>query len=109
MKDRLEAIRTRALAELATTPAPAQIENVRVGVLGRAGELTAIMRGMRDVPPDERPAIGQLVNEIKRELEGPDRSAAGSAKRAEMERALAGSGLTLPCPAPGSRAAGYIL
>ena len=89
----------RALAELADDASAGQIENVRVGVLGRAGELTAIMRGMRDVPPDERPAIGQLVNEIKRELEGPDRGAAGARqKRAAMQRALAGERLDVTLP-----------
>ena len=47
----------------------AQIENVRVRVLGRAGELTEIMRRMREVPNAERPAMGRLVNEIKGAVE----------------------------------------
>ena len=98
MKDRLEAIRSRALAELADNASAEQIENVRVGVLGRAGELTAIMRGMRDVPPDERPVIGQLVNAIKRELEARIEALQERQKRAAMEHALAEQRLDVTLP-----------
>src|SRR5229473_7475486 len=69
MKEQLEEIRSRAMAELGDESTRDQIENVRVRVLGRAGELTTIMRSMRDVPASERPAMGQLVNQIKSEIE----------------------------------------
>ena len=69
MKEQLEEIRRRAMAELADDANEAQIDAVRVRVLGRSGELTEIMRGMREVPNAERPAIGQLINQIKREVE----------------------------------------
>ncbi len=89
MKEQLEAIRGRALAQLPDDATAEQIEQVRVGVLGRSGELTAIMRRMRDVPAQERPAIGQLVNEIKRELESRIQALQESQERARMQRALA--------------------
>ena len=57
------------MAELGDDAGEAQIDAVRVRVLGRSGELTEIMRGMREVPNAERPAIGQLINQIKREVE----------------------------------------
>jgi phenylalanyl-tRNA synthetase alpha chain len=88
MREQLEAIRNRALAQLSDDASPEQIEQVRVGVLGRSGELTAIMRGMRDVPAEERPAIGQLVNEIKRELESRIQALQETQERARMQRAL---------------------
>ncbi len=69
MREQLEEIRRRAIAELADDAGEAQIDAVRVRVLGRSGELTEIMRGMREVPGAERPAIGQLINQIKREVE----------------------------------------
>ena len=69
MKEQLEEIRSRAMAELGDETTREQIENVRVRVLGRAGELTSIMRSMRDVPASERPAMGQLVNQIKSAIE----------------------------------------
>ena len=53
MKEQLDEIRRRAMAELADDAAESAIEVVRVRVLGRQGELTEIMRGMRDVPQAE--------------------------------------------------------
>ena len=55
MKEQLEEIRARALAELGDGASEAQIEEVRVRVLGRAGELTEIMRRMREVPNGSGP------------------------------------------------------
>jgi phenylalanyl-tRNA synthetase alpha chain len=66
---RLESIRDRALAELAESSKAEQIEAVRVRVLGRSGELTELLRSMRELPEDERPAVGQLANQVKRQIE----------------------------------------
>ena len=70
MREQLEDIRAARWRELGDGASDEQIEAVRVRVLGRAGELTEIMRRMREVPNEERPAIGQLINQIKREVEG---------------------------------------
>ncbi len=86
MREQLEEIRSRALAELGDGATEAQIENVRVRVLGRAGELTEIMRRMREVPNEERPAIGRLINELKSEVESRIAALSETLKHAEMER-----------------------
>jgi phenylalanyl-tRNA synthetase alpha chain len=88
MKEQLEAIRARALQELAGAADTERIEDVRVRVLGRGGELTEIMRGMRDVPAEERPAIGQLVNTIKREIEERIAALQEAQRVAALERSL---------------------
>ncbi len=88
MKERLEEIRRRALAELEQAASREQIENVRVRVLGRSGELTQIMRGMREIPAEQRPAIGQLINQIKREIESRIESLEEALARGAMERSL---------------------
>jgi phenylalanyl-tRNA synthetase alpha chain len=98
MREQLEEIRRRALAELSDGAAEAQIENVRVRVLGRTGELTEVMRGMREVPNDERPALGRLVNEIKSEVEGRIAALTDELKRAAMERALGEAQLDVTLP-----------
>ncbi len=89
MKEQLEEIRRRAIAELSDDAADAAIEAVRVRVLGRQGELTEIMRGMRDVPQAERPALGQLVNQIKREVESRIEALQAHREHAALERSLA--------------------
>jgi phenylalanyl-tRNA synthetase alpha chain len=93
MKEQLEAIRQRALAELADDAGTEQIEAVRVRVLGRAGELTEIMRRMREVAQAERPAIGQLVNQVKRELESRIEVLQERQRRGELERSLSAAKL----------------
>ncbi|HUY18479.1 MAG TPA: phenylalanine--tRNA ligase subunit alpha [Candidatus Binataceae bacterium] len=98
MKDQLEEIRIRALRELADDATEAAIENVRVRVLGRSGELTEIMRRMREVAPAERPAIGQLVNQIKGELEARIEVLQGQLKQAALERSLAETRLDVTLP-----------
>ncbi len=88
MKDQLEEIRRRAIAELTDEADEAQIDAVRVRVLGRSGELTEIMRGMREVPNAERPAIGQLINQIKNEVEARVEALSEKLKAASLTKSL---------------------
>jgi phenylalanyl-tRNA synthetase alpha chain len=69
MKEALEQIRTAALAQLAAGGGAAAIEAVRVRYLGRKGELTTVMRRLREVPAEERPVMGALLNQVKDEIE----------------------------------------
>ncbi len=69
MKERLSEIRQRALARIAEAGDPARLDEVRVAFLGKKGELTAVLRGMKDVDPAERPQVGQMVNDLRAELE----------------------------------------
>jgi len=98
MREQLEEIRERALAELGDDAGDAQIEAVRVRVLGRSGELTGIMRRMREAPPEERPAIGRLVNEIKDQLEARIAALVEIRKREAMARSLNAAALDVTLP-----------
>ena len=48
---------------------PEKLNDVRVKFLGKKGELTAVLKGMKDVAPEERPKVGQLVNETRAAIE----------------------------------------
>ncbi|MGH7905488.1 MAG: phenylalanine--tRNA ligase subunit alpha, partial [Candidatus Binataceae bacterium] len=98
MKEQLEEIRTRSIAELGDGANAAQIENVRVRVLGRGGELTEIMRRMREAPPAERPAIGHLVNQLKAELEARIEVLQQKLKEAALTRSLGEAALDVTLP-----------
>jgi phenylalanyl-tRNA synthetase alpha chain len=98
MREQLEQIRARALQELADDAVEAQVEAVRVRVLGRGGELTDIMRRMREVPNEEKPLIGRLVNEIKIELETRIEELASAQKRAAMEQSLSAASIDVTLP-----------
>ncbi len=98
MREQVEEIRRLALAELGDDAGPEQIENVRVRVLGRSGELTAIMRAMGGVPANERPAIGRMINEIKGELESRIEVLQRRLADAAMERSLREERLDVTLP-----------
>jgi phenylalanyl-tRNA synthetase alpha chain len=98
MREQLDEIKTRAMSELADSATDEQIEVVRVRVLGRSGELTEIMRGMRYVPNAERPAMGQLINQIKREVEERIEHLKSALKHAELERSLSEARLDVTLP-----------
>lgn len=54
-----------ALAAVAAAKTPEDVENVRIKFLGRNGSLTALMKGLRDVPPADKPAFGQALNALR--------------------------------------------
>ena len=69
MKETLNSISIAAKEAIAAAADEAQIEEIRVKYLGKKGELTAILKQMGSLSPEERPKMGALVNEAKQELE----------------------------------------
>lgn len=69
MKQQLETILANAKNKLSEIKDARELDAVRVMYLGKKGELTAILKGMKDVAPEERPVIGQLVNDVREKLE----------------------------------------
>ena len=69
MKEQLEAIRKSALDAVAETRTAADLEAVRVRYLGKKGELTAVLKQMGKLSPEERPVMGQLANDVRAALE----------------------------------------
>ena len=69
MKEKLKQIRTAALEQLDAVDSTEKLEQLRVKFLGKKGELTAVLRGMGALSPEERPAIGQIANEIRESVE----------------------------------------
>lgn len=69
MKEKLEQIKTEAVREIQNSDGLAKLNDVRVAFLGKKGELTAVLKGMKDVLPEERPIVGQLVNETRESIE----------------------------------------
>ena len=65
MKDKLQAIREEALKQIRESNRLDKLNEVRVSFLGKKGELTAVLKGMKNVDPKERPFVGQMVNETR--------------------------------------------
>ena len=69
MKEQLELIKQNALAALDAAETPAALEELRVKLLGKKGELTAGLKMMGKLSPEERPVMGQLANAVRAEIE----------------------------------------
>src|SRR5438034_9546764 len=98
MRAELERIRQAALAALDSCSDEAALEQVRVSMLGRKGELTAVLRGMRDVPEAERPAMGALVNSVKSEVEAAIEAIGLRLEAARLVRSLAEERIDVTLP-----------
>ena len=69
MKEKLQKIREEAMHQIEQSADLGKLNDVRVAILGKKGELTAVLKGMKDVSPEERPLVGQLVNETRESIE----------------------------------------
>ena len=83
MKARLEQIRERALSQIKGCETAEKLNEIRVAVLGKKGELTDLLKSMRDLAPEERPKVGQMVNDTRAEIEKVLEET-----KAKMEKAL---------------------
>jgi len=79
----VDQIREQALAQINSCETTDQLNEIRVSVLGKKGELTSVLKSMKDVAPEDRPKVGQWVNDARAEIE-----AVLEQRKTQMERAL---------------------
>lgn len=88
MKQKLEEIRARAEAQLQKIDSLADLEALRVQVLGKKGELTAILKSMGSLSAEERPKMGQLANEVRQSIEAMLTEKTKQLKEKQMRREI---------------------
>ncbi len=88
MKEQIESIKEKALQRISEANDMQTLNEVRVEFLGKKGELTAVLRGMGALSPEERPVIGALVNEVRDTLEGKISEAEAKLKEKELQAKL---------------------
>ncbi len=69
MKEKLQAIRDNAIAKINEAQDLDALNEIKVNILGKKSELTQVLKGMKDVAPEDRPKVGQMVNEAREEIE----------------------------------------
>ncbi len=69
IKEKLQEIREEAEKRIQSSEGLEQLNEVRVAYLGKKGQLTAVLKGMKEVAPEERPVVGQLVNDARVHIE----------------------------------------
>ena len=88
MKEKLEAIRNQAKERIEDIKDLQALSELKVKILGKKGELTEILRGMKDLSPEERPVVGSLVNKVRDEIEDTLKKAEELLKQKELEKKL---------------------
>ena len=69
MKERLEAIKEETIAKIKNAEDLNILNDIRVEILGKKGQLTEVLKGMKDVAPEDRPKVGQMVNDTRKAIE----------------------------------------
>ena len=93
MKGQLEQIKQNALAALDAADSIAQLEELRVKLLGKKGELTAVLKQMGKLSAEERPVMGQLANAVRAEIEEKLEQQKATLSAAALEAQLAADAL----------------
>ncbi len=98
MKEKLELLKSEALLAISNASDEKQIDEIRIKYLGKKGELTAILKQMGSLSPEERPIMGQLVNKAKAELEEAIGAASESFKAKAADQRLKAETLDITMP-----------
>jgi phenylalanyl-tRNA synthetase alpha chain len=99
MKDPIEAIQADALACIAAAADIRALEDARVAVLGKKGSLTEVSAGMRDVPKEDKAAVGALLNTARNAITAALEEKQLTLQDIADKQALEGIDLTLPARA----------
>ena len=98
MKQQLESIRQAAMDALEKAATPADLEELRVKLLGKKGELTAVLKQMGKLSAEERPVMGQLANNVRAAIEEKLEQRKAAVHAAAMEAKLAAEAVDVTIP-----------
>lgn len=102
----LETIVETALRQIREAGEPAALERVRVEYLGKQGRITGYLKGLKSLPPDERPLAGQRANEAKQALQGAIEARAGELESGALAARLARERVDITLPGRGQGGGG---
>jgi len=100
MKETINQLRELMAQELEKTEDKQSLEALRVRVLGKKGELTALLRGMGTLPPEERPAAGQLINTAREKFTAMLEARQDAVRMMERAAALQAETIDVTEPVP---------
>src|SRR4029077_7301545 len=98
MADRIEEIRKEATDAIGSASNTGELEELRVRFLGRKAELTQILRGISDLPKEERGPVGKAGNEARRQLESLLESRSAELDASELGTKLAEGAIDVTLP-----------
>ena len=98
MKAQLEAIKLQAMTDLDNASTPAMLEELRIKLLGKKGELTAVLKQMGKLSPEERPAMGQIANAVRAAIEEKLEARKAEVNASVLEAKLASEAIDVTIP-----------
>jgi phenylalanyl-tRNA synthetase alpha chain len=108
MLERIGKIETEATTAVEAAAGTAELEDLRVRYLGRKAELTTILRGIADLPAEERGAVGATANKTRKALEELLEGRAAELGATELDQRLAGDQIDVTLPGAPVRPPGYL-
>jgi phenylalanyl-tRNA synthetase alpha chain len=107
MLERIEEIRGEAASAIGAADSSATLEELRVRYLGRKAELTTILRGIADLPPEQRGQVGGTANKARQELEALLEASAERLDAGELEQRLVADRVDVTMPGAPPRPVGH--
>ena len=98
MKEKLELIRDMAKQQVETIKNLQELGELKAKVLGKKSELTEILKGMKDLSPEERRSMGSVVNRVKEDIESNFKKVEEVLKQKELERKLESEKIDITLP-----------
>ena len=99
IKGRLEDIIAGARKNLEEASDLNAVNDIRVNMLGKKGQLTTVLKSMKDVDPADRPKVGQLVNEAREKIESRLEEVKSAIEKAQLEKRLEREAIDVTLPA----------
>ncbi|MDD3279517.1 MAG: phenylalanine--tRNA ligase subunit alpha [Lachnospiraceae bacterium] len=99
MKEKLESILNEAVKKIEESDVPEKLNEARINILGKKGQLTAVLKSMKDVEPEDRPKVGQMVNEAREKIEGKLEAALSEMERKIREEKMKAEVIDVTLPA----------
>jgi phenylalanyl-tRNA synthetase alpha chain len=100
MQSQIDALRLEAMAALETANDSSSLESVRVRYLGKNGAISRLSEGMREIPKEDRPRLGRLLNELRQEVQASLEKRERLLEEDKDTRDLLGIDITLPGTRP---------
>ena len=99
MKEKIEQIRAAIGEEIGKTGSRKELFELKMRYLGKTGEISALSKGMRDVPPEERPEVGKIVGDVRRWAEEVFAAREEELKAKELSEKVASERIDVTMPA----------
>ena len=99
MNNQLKEIQERAMKYLSDAENLDRLNEIRVSLLGKKGELTAVLKSMKDIPPEDRPSFGQMVNDTRSLIEARIEETKKVLGEKALEQQLASEKIDVTLPA----------